>query len=63
MTQTTERIRQEGVKSLLLFIIFMDDINQKCNHGFHVGYRNLKRVEISECGIKVDEKSNEVEYK
>ena len=55
---TNEGLRQGGVMSPLLFIIFMDDIITKCNEiinkKLHVGYKNLKKVEISECAFADD---------
>lgn len=57
MFRTTEGVRQGGGLSPLLFITFMDDIiketRSKTNPMF-VGYRQLNRVEITECAFADD---------
>lgn len=50
-------LRQGGSLSPVLFAIFMDEILKECTKRtkkFHVGYRNMQRVEISECAFVDD---------
>lgn len=54
---TNEGVRQGGSLSPLLFIIFMDEIIKIAKQRlrpFYVGYRNLERVNLSECAFADD---------
>lgn len=57
MFTTKEGVRQGGGLSPLLFIIFMDNIIKETNKKskpLHVGYRNLQKIEISNCAFADD---------
>ena len=54
---TKEGLRQGGVMSPVLFTIYMDDIIKECNtkiKKLFLGYKNLQRVELSECAFADD---------
>lgn len=55
--ETKEGLRQGGVMSPVLFVLFMDEIIRKCHltsKKLHVGYRNLQPVYVTECAFADD---------
>lgn len=57
MFLTNEGVRQDDSLSLTLFVIFIDEPIKEANRKakpFHVGLRNLQRIDISQCAFADD---------